>query len=72
MNSDLTNLQGHIRSAELRRRAELHRLAVTARASERGARPPRPSRRHLGSLGSPTNVVRTTVARIGAAFAALR
>ena len=60
MNSDLTHLQGHIRSAELRRRAELHRLAVTARASERG------------SLGSPTNVVRTTVARVSAAFAALR
>ena len=69
MNSDLTNLQGHIRSAELRRRAELHRLAVTARASERGARPPRP---RGGIAGSPTNVVRTTVARVSAAFAALR
>ena len=70
MNSDLTNLQAQIRSAELRRRAELHRLAFTARASKRGvARPTPPSRRHLGS---PADVVRTAVARVSAAFAALR
>jgi len=69
MNSDLTNLQARIRTAELRRRAELHRLAVTARASKRGARPTRPSRQHPRN---PANAVRTLVARVSAAFADLR
>jgi hypothetical protein len=72
MASDLTNLQAHTRSYELHRRAELHRLhrlAATARESERGAKPTSPSRRHLGN---PAHKFRTTVARVGAAIAALR
>jgi hypothetical protein len=76
MASDLTGSRVHIRSEELHRhsdelhrRAELHRLAATARASERGAEPTSPSRR---VLGSPANAVRWTVARVSAAFAAPR
>jgi hypothetical protein len=70
MNSDMTNLQAQVRSGELHRRAELHRLhhlAASARESERGAKPTRPSQRHLGS---PAHAFRTTVARVRAAFAA--
>ena len=59
----------HRRSGELHRRAELHRLAATARASERDAKPTHLSRR---LLGSPATAVRWTVARVSAAFAALR
>jgi hypothetical protein len=66
MNSDLTSLQARIRTAELRRRAELHRLAVTARASKRGARPTRLSRQHLRNRA---HAVRTIVARVSAALA---
>ena len=50
MASDLTNIQAHTRSAELHRRAELHRLAAGARASKPEARPPTQSRLHLDSL----------------------
>ena len=50
MAPDLTNLKAYARSAELHRRAELHRLAAGARASKPEARPQTRSRLHLGSL----------------------
>ena len=64
MASDLTNLRAHARSAELHRRAELHRLAADVRASKPEARPMTRSRLHLGSLAG---AVRWTVARVSAA-----
>jgi hypothetical protein len=50
MASDLTNLKAYARSAELHRRAELHRLAAGARVTISEARPITRSRLHLGSL----------------------
>jgi hypothetical protein len=73
MDSNLNYRHAQTHAADLHRRAELHRLAATARASERGARPTRPSRRPLGSLtGSLTGAFRKTVARVSAAFASVR
>jgi hypothetical protein len=69
MASDLTNIQAHTRSAELHRRAELHRLAAGARASKPEARPMTRPRLHLGSLA---DAVRWSFARISHAFAARR
>ena len=69
MNSDMTNMQAQVRSAELHRRAELHRLAAGARASKPEARPMTRSRLHPGSLPA---AVRGAYARISAAFAGLR
>jgi hypothetical protein len=69
MNPDLTRLQARVRSAELRRRAELDRLAVTARASEGGAKPTRPARPRLAN---PARALSRTFARVGAALAELR
>jgi hypothetical protein len=76
MASYRTNLREQVRSDELRRgsgelhrRAELHRLTATPRASERGAKPTRRSQR---LLGSPATAVRWTVAHVSAAFAAAR
>jgi hypothetical protein len=65
MASDLTNLRAHTRSAELHRRAELHRLAAGARASKPEARPPTRSRLHPGSLPA---TVRGAYARIKVSF----
>jgi hypothetical protein len=69
MASDLINLRAHAHSAELHRRAELHRLAAGGRASKPEARP---TTRSLLHLGSPAEAVRWTVARVSAAVAALR
>jgi hypothetical protein len=69
MDSNLNYRHAQTHAADLHRRAELHRLAATVRASERGARPTRPSRRPLGSLAG---AFRKTVARVSAAFASLR
>jgi hypothetical protein len=67
MDSNLNYRHAQTHSAELYRRAELHRLAASASATERGARPTRPSRRYLGSAAG---ALRTSVARVSAAFAA--
>ena len=69
MASDLTNLRARARSDELHRRAELHRLAAGARASKPEAPPMTLPRLHLGSLAAAFS---RTVARVSAAFAALR
>ena len=61
MVSDLTNLRAQARSAELHRRAELHRLAAGARASKPEPRPPTRSRLHPGSVPA---AVRGAYARI--------
>jgi hypothetical protein len=69
MASELTNLRAYARSNELHRRAELHRLAAGARASKPEAPPMTLSRIHAGRLPA---AVSRTVARVSAAFAALR
>jgi hypothetical protein len=69
MASDLTKLRAQARSGELHRRAELHRLAAGARTSKAEAPPMTPSRLHLRSLPAAAS---RTVARVSAAFAALR
>jgi hypothetical protein len=61
MDSNLNHHRTQIHSAELSHRAELHRLAARARASERGARPARSSRLHLAGL---TTAIRTTGTRL--------
>ena len=61
MASDLTNIRAHTRSAELHRRAELHRLAAGARASKPEERPLTRPRLQLGSLPA---AVRGAYARI--------
>ena len=63
MFSDLNHEHVKVHSAELHRRAELHRLAAEAGASKRDAGPASPSRLHLGGLA---NGIRTTVTGVGA------
>jgi hypothetical protein len=64
MDSNLNIRHAELHSAELHRRAELHRITATARAMKRGARPTRQSQLHLGGL---TEAVRATAARLSTA-----
>ena len=64
MDSNLNTRHAEIHSAELHRRADLHRVAATARAVKRDARPTRQSQLHLGGL---TEAVRATAAGLSTA-----
>ena len=64
MDSRLNHRHAQIRSAELHRRAELHRLAAKARAMEGGTRETGRSRLHLGGLAQ---AISSTFARVGSA-----
>jgi len=57
-----------IHSAELHRRAELNRLAATARATERGTGQTSKSGLHLGGLAQ---AIRTSFAHVGSAARAI-
>jgi hypothetical protein len=62
MDSKLNTRHAEIHSADLHRRAEIHRITATARAVKRDARPTPQS--HLGGL---TEAVRATAARLSTA-----
>jgi hypothetical protein len=64
MDSNLNIQHAEIHSAELHRRAELHRITATARAVKRGVKPTRQSQLHLGGL---TAAVRATAAGLSTA-----
>jgi hypothetical protein len=64
MDSRLNHRHAQVRSAELHRRAELHRLAAKARATEGGRSQTSRSRLRLDGLAQ---AIRSTFTRMGSA-----